>query len=57
MDSHRDIMEFTSLHYACIWGWDDVVEAIMGMDADLAAITSLGMTPLMFACSRGHLKA
>jgi len=52
----RDIMEFTSLHYACIWGWDDVVEAIMGMDADLAAITSLGMTPLMFACSRGHLK-
>jgi ankyrin repeat protein len=26
------------------------------MDADLAPITSTGTTPLMMACSRGHLK-
>jgi hypothetical protein len=52
----RDVMDFVPLHYASIWGWDDCVEAMIALDADLASITSTGMTPLMMACSRGHLK-
>lgn len=52
----RDIMDFVPLHYAAVWGWHDVVEAMISMDADLASITSTGLTPLMLACSRGHLK-
>lgn len=49
-------MEFAPLHYACLWGWDDCVQEFINQDADLASITSTGMTPLMMACSRGHLK-
>ena len=49
-------MEFVPLHYACTWGWDDVVGELIGMDCDLAPITSTGMTPLMMACQRGHHK-
>ena len=52
----RDIMDFTPLHYACTWGWEDCVVELIGMDADLAPITSTGMTPLMMACQRGHIK-
>mmetsp|Transcript_21849 Transcript_21849/g.25822 ORF Transcript_21849/g.25822 Transcript_21849/m.25822 type:complete len:470 (+) Transcript_21849:82-1491(+) len=52
----RDIMDFVPLHYACLWGWDDCVQEFINLDADLATITSTGMTPLMMACSRGHLK-
>mmetsp|Transcript_67633 Transcript_67633/g.136187 ORF Transcript_67633/g.136187 Transcript_67633/m.136187 type:complete len:466 (-) Transcript_67633:75-1472(-) len=52
----RDVMDFVPLHYAAVWGWEDCVEVMIAMDADLAPITSTGMTPLMMACSRGHLK-
>lgn len=52
----RDILEFTPLHYASVWGWEDCVQELIDMDADLAPITSTGQTPLMMACGRGHLK-
>jgi ankyrin repeat protein len=43
------------LHLACLHGHLDVVRALLSYKADANARNAAGDTPLMFACSGGHL--
>jgi ankyrin repeat protein len=46
----------TALHGAALWGWNDVVKALVANNADLGAKDSKGMTPLDSALGKagGH---
>lgn len=50
----KDFHDFTCLHYAALYGWKDVLDAILHADAEISPTTITGTTPLMLACSRGH---
>ena len=52
--SVKDFHDFTCLHYAALYGWKDVLDAILHADAEISPTTVTGATPLMLACSRGH---
>ena len=51
-----DFHGFVSLHLACIWGWEDSVEALLRGKADVNAMTVMCRTPLMFAIENDHVK-
>eukprot|EP01041_Mallomonas_annulata_P006565 gene6565-13287_t len=50
----KDFHNFTGLHYACMWGWENTVKLLLENGADINSQTINGKTPLMYAVEFLH---
>mmetsp|Transcript_24607 Transcript_24607/g.46233 ORF Transcript_24607/g.46233 Transcript_24607/m.46233 type:complete len:473 (+) Transcript_24607:180-1598(+) len=50
-----DFHNYSPLHYAVIWGWDDIVEYLVEKGADIEQLDIVGDNCLMLACKHNHL--
>ena len=50
-----DFHQYTGLHYACMWGWENTVDLLIRHGADVNAKTQTGKSALMFAAEFEHL--
>ena len=57
VDARESLRAQTALMWAAAEGHDDVIRALVGKGADLAARSKNGFTPLLFAAREGHIGA
>lgn len=50
--NEKDYHGFTSLHYACMWGWVSIARTLVSAGADVNAATVVGRTPLIIAVEK-----
>ena len=50
-----DFHNYSPLHYAAMWGWVEVMEALVEKGADLEQVNVVGDNVLLLACQYEHL--
>jgi len=50
-----DFHDYSPLHYAAMWGWVEVMEALIEKGASLEQINVVGDNVLLIACQYNHL--
>jgi len=48
---------YTSIHYACLKGYNDLIHLLIEAGANLNSQTDIGWTPLHLATNSGHLES